>query len=554
MRKAILCLISCMLVMGQVVLPFISIAEESKNTFMVIDHAQDFMGLPVDDKLDQSMDNIGDPDMGWPIGGSHLGFQLFKPKLPVLTRVKLYVTLIRNPGPLNVEVWGLSGLLLGKAKGSVMYEGPADGWMEFDFEPDIVVVPEMTYLISCHATGDVNNHWWWQANEEGTYERGMAICFLPELPGIFTLPNLDFAFKTYGKEGDLSIEGPENVPGTSIYKYTAMEKGKTVSGVWTVENGNILGNIAGAGIGRSIYVQWDEGPAFGTIKVQSVANTGEKQVNIVHVEVTTPTNAFQTGTPQYAGTNISKKNKISRVMIQAGSHDPSKQAGLEWKAETTLTGPKDGNGDEQGVDKIMVRFVQNGKINKKRSINNSYFHRRFDLLGKSDMETKAGSWTFDIIPPQYNPNFEPPYFDGDEDAIHDGGFHGKTKTIQSEDSPLLGAKEWMEFPPLGKAKKTYYIDEIHAEVEFMIYIVASTEDDDYTRQTIVSQANWVFNADGTLAHTGLDWVWTAAAHAGVTAPASWTLVTSGEQPPKLEGKTLVDYSQEERYYIFPGLK
>jgi len=173
-----------------------------KNDYYIISSYKSFFS---DDTLDQYMDNIGDPDAGWPIGGQLYAAQLFRPSKSVLTRIEVYVAQIRSPGSLKLELRSMAGILLGTTKATSVYEGnpgTTGMWVEFAFKNEVYVTPELPYIISLTATGDTDNCWWWQANLNDLYERGFGICCGPDFPYFLPYPGLDFAFKTYGKKGE----------------------------------------------------------------------------------------------------------------------------------------------------------------------------------------------------------------------------------------------------------------------------------------------------------------------------------------------------------------
>jgi len=157
-----------------------------------------------DDKLDQYMDvpGEGDNEFGWGIGGPYYAIQTFRPTLPILTRVELYLKPVDSPPPITVKIKSPAGLLLGTAKSSAEVDFGEDfvseaSWVEFDF-PDIKVIPGATYIIECTAPGgSKDNLAWWFGNAQSSYTRGMGVVFSPEIP-ILTFPGLDFCFKTYG--------------------------------------------------------------------------------------------------------------------------------------------------------------------------------------------------------------------------------------------------------------------------------------------------------------------------------------------------------------------
>jgi len=122
--------------------------------------------------------------------------QSFKPKLPILTRVDLY---LQMPATVyEVTLYVKDGLRGGRTLGSASLPFPEDfcGWAEFIFDSPLSLVPEDTYFL---VIGGDTGFPTWFASTQDLYPRGEAyvggmLVEWQSYPGWAE----DFAFKTYG--------------------------------------------------------------------------------------------------------------------------------------------------------------------------------------------------------------------------------------------------------------------------------------------------------------------------------------------------------------------
>ncbi len=284
--------------------------------------------------------------------------------------------------------------------------------------------------------------------------------------------------------------GPLNVPGNSIYRYTATggAGGSYAKWINPKQGGTIITPPAAA----AADIRWDSGPIVGLASFQ--ADTGyiwDLEVNVVKVTVTAPTTpnipAFAAGVP--VDNPPAVFHNILRKFISSGT---DRQQGLSWGARVTLEGP---NGN-RGVSHIKYGFVQNVT-----AYQNSGTYASGRVLAS-------------------NLTSAPPTFDGLGVPWYSGtGTVGDpahpSSEIYDNDTPTSG-------PPMTYQQDAAVVvgDDLLASITlnevFTIDVCAQTVDSQNDAANVYSRhatAQWTFNGSGTIDPT--TYKWTAGAAAGV---------------------------------------
>ena len=154
-----------------------------------------------EEMLDQENPHIGHSVMVYVYGDTYYA-QSFMPTMSELTRIELYCQMnTQAPNNLTVSIRdNLLGPDLAIVEMSPMGFPPRD-WIEFDFEPNIVLDLEIEYYIVMRTiNGSIMQSYGWiyEYNPPNTYANGS---FFESLDGgdVWNeYPDNDFCFKTYG--------------------------------------------------------------------------------------------------------------------------------------------------------------------------------------------------------------------------------------------------------------------------------------------------------------------------------------------------------------------
>jgi len=186
MKKKIVGILVCMLLIATTIPVAISVnCNESENTVFL-------------DGVDQ--DSGGARNGALQLSSTSSLAQSFKPSLPKLTRVYLYLR--TGPEEESDVIVSIYDKLDKNNLGSTIInttEITPDTWVwvEFDFE-DIRVAPDTTYYIVVDSNDkDNKNVTYWGCNRDNPYSRGQA--WKRKGPSDWeAMPDTDFLFKTYG--------------------------------------------------------------------------------------------------------------------------------------------------------------------------------------------------------------------------------------------------------------------------------------------------------------------------------------------------------------------
>lgn len=304
--------------------------------------------------------------------------------------------------------------------------------------------------------------------------------------------------------------GPLNVPDYSIHRYTSV--GALVSSHWTAPNNGSI--ITGSGT-SDITILWDSGPVVGKSIYQINSDyVWDLEVNIVEVKVETPPSAFISGAPFDSG-NVVLGGVLSKI-ITSGS------PALSWQAKITLNGPL----SDRGVDRLKVGFIQNliGYVNR-----GTYTNGSITLIANIE--------TLTPLLDHVNSSSGPWYVDTGAAVFFNPTPSVNIKTISSSDTPVDGppltADQGSTVSPTDDVLNVMsLIDDFQLDVCAVTLDSQNGADSIYTRRATV---NWSFIGSGTVAQSSPhNWTGTGAT---ITAPSSWSGVTDGSQPQKINGNT-----------------
>ncbi|MDY6834576.1 MAG: NosD domain-containing protein [Chloroflexota bacterium] len=143
-------------------------------------------------KLDQSQEET---NYGFWFEKTVIRWQEFKPTLPILSRIDLYINKNGDPGNLRTAVQDGEGEVLWETTviDDVINES---GWLELLVEPQVLLEPDSSYYIYVWAEEDSpnpDNRYFWRGKIESTYDRGMTSVES-------SLPGYDFGFRTWGRQ------------------------------------------------------------------------------------------------------------------------------------------------------------------------------------------------------------------------------------------------------------------------------------------------------------------------------------------------------------------
>lgn len=160
---------------------------------------------PSDDEIDQKQTMTSGKEY---IYSDHWKAQSFKPTTQILTRIELYITKIGNISS-DIEI-----IIKNSFTGQNLtnYSIPSSeisyspNWFEFNF-PNISTIPNNWYLIIFKTeSGDINNSYIWYQSYGDFYTRGEK--YYSNNKGLkwYQNLNIDFCFKTYGKNKPSELE------------------------------------------------------------------------------------------------------------------------------------------------------------------------------------------------------------------------------------------------------------------------------------------------------------------------------------------------------------
>ncbi len=158
-----------------------------------------------DDEIDQKQTLVSSKDYIYNVNWKA---QSFKPTTQILTRIELYIAKIGNISS-DIEIiiknsFTSQNLTNYSIPSSEIFSKPR--WIEFDF-PNISTTPNNWYLIICKTKfGDQNNSYVWYQNYGDFYYRGEKYYSNDKGVKWHQNLNIDFCFKTYGKNKPSELE------------------------------------------------------------------------------------------------------------------------------------------------------------------------------------------------------------------------------------------------------------------------------------------------------------------------------------------------------------
>jgi hypothetical protein len=322
-----------------------------------------------------------------------------------------------------------------------------------------------------------------------------------------------------------TLDGPIYVPehGTFDYAATGGAPGNGATQWPAPTGGTLVSTDRWVGVDFAT-IKWNAGPQVGILKYQAAPNySWNRNVYVVQVKVESPDGepAFKTGTPFDAGTYRTYRNGVGKL-VESGNVDLA--PGLEWVAKVTVNGPP----GSRGVRQMRIGFVQNATLTSETGFYQSGSILTSSIEGQTYLDTGPNS-TAD------------PYYSTANDARFWNPDPGRNqKAIRAADTPSMGAPLWYTCDPSSPQDPLVSMAPIQ---DFRLFVTAQTDDRRNGADavfTALAEADWMFNASGSIDTPGLSpYPWSASDAAGVTAPETWTLV-AGDVRPIISGQTAND--------------
>jgi hypothetical protein len=191
-------------------------------------------------------DNVG-LGVGENYGYNFSSFQQFIPTLPVLTRIELMIESIGYTmiHPYHIEIWDefLGEPLATDSVPASQIPWNEPTWIEFDFD-DISVTPGKTYYIYSYTIATNSNLFVWDGAKNNLYPLGISGTSEDGGHSWHNSSTTDTCFKTYGREGPISIGDPESGVGKISVDIINNDDTPLNDITWTIEvNGGFLNNI-----------------------------------------------------------------------------------------------------------------------------------------------------------------------------------------------------------------------------------------------------------------------------------------------------------------------
>lgn len=148
-------------------------------------------------KLDQAQE---ESSYGFWFEKTVIRWQEFKPTLPILSRLDLYIQKYGTPGNLRTAVQDGEGAVLWETTMAEDEIGES-GWLEVLVNPQLTLEPESSYYIHVWTDADSpnpENRYFWRGKTESAYDRGITSVES-------SWPGYDFGFRTWGKHTTAGI-------------------------------------------------------------------------------------------------------------------------------------------------------------------------------------------------------------------------------------------------------------------------------------------------------------------------------------------------------------
>lgn len=319
-------------------------------------------------------------------------------------------------------------------------------------------------------------------------------------------------------------EGPQNVPGTGIYTYTATggDTGQGNSQWLSPVGGTVFASMQNYADGADEEdIHWGTGPAVGEAVYQASSNyIWDRDVNIVQIMIGQNSIAYR----EPPGQDKPGGNLIDSV-VQGGGNAMSAVVTI-----SNIEGPVV-NGQMRGVKFMQVGFAQNVETDAMHGTFNRFTpaeERVSSLEGSTLLDTISGA--------------PAPWYDGDENALiqnlPDEGF---AKIISTKDWPQVPFSDMSVLTGNGMSDA---VDEASIVLNFTLYVAARTTDSENNADAVYVQlanANWQFDGSGKLtdADVGTFGTWSQTGN-GNTGDVGFTVVTTGSTVPKTTGTTFND--------------
>jgi hypothetical protein len=315
-------------------------------------------------------------------------------------------------------------------------------------------------------------------------------------------------------------EGPQNVPGTGIYTYTAAGGG-TGQGFskWLSPVGGTqyaaLENYANGTDEQDVH--WSAGPTVGEAVYQAAPGyVWERDVNVVRIAVGETNQIAYQGSPVQ---HVPGGNRIDSVVDGGG---PAMSANVSISIEGPVV-----NGQMRGVKFMQAGFIQN--------IETAALHGTFNGFTPAEERVNSleGSTLLDAADDAPTP------WASNNAIIQSLPDDAYTKTISTNDRPWV---PFSDMPVLTGNGTSDAVDEAAILLNYTLYVAARTTDDENNADAVYVQiaiAHWYFNGSGAL--TGADagdfGTWAGINATGNGGDVAFAAVTTGSQVPITTGTT-----------------